>query len=93
MTVSRETRAVTKRPRNVHVLAYFLPQDPAHPLQVQLSKLRNDREQRNQQLVDLLQTKGFGDLTLAYLTTMTGNVDSIGGPTSRGRWSISIQNS
>ncbi len=69
-----------EKPRNVHVLAYFLPQEPAHPLQVQLSKLRSDREQRNQQLVDLLQTKGFNDLTLAYLTNMTGNVDSIGRP-------------
>jgi predicted metal-dependent phosphoesterase TrpH len=66
--------------RNVHVLAYFLPQDPQHPLQRQLAKLRHDREQRNQQLVDVLQEKGFTDLTLAFLTHMTGNVDSIGRP-------------
>ena len=69
-----------EKPRNVHVLAYFLPQDPDHPLQRQLAKLRKDREQRNQQLVDLLQEKGFSGLTLAYLTRMTGNVDSIGRP-------------
>jgi predicted metal-dependent phosphoesterase TrpH len=66
--------------RNVHVLAYFLPQDPGHPLQRQLTSLRNDREQRNQRLVDVLQEKGFADLTLEYLTNMTGNVDSIGRP-------------
>jgi predicted metal-dependent phosphoesterase TrpH len=66
--------------RNVHVLAYFLPQDPDHPLQRQLANLRKGREQRNQQLVDLLREKGFADLTLAYLTQMTGNVDSIGRP-------------
>ncbi|HEY5092859.1 MAG TPA: PHP domain-containing protein [Acidimicrobiales bacterium] len=68
------------KPRNVHVLAYFLPQDLDHPLQRQLASLRRDREQRNQQLVDVLQKKGFADLTLAYLTEMTGNVDSIGRP-------------
>jgi predicted metal-dependent phosphoesterase TrpH len=66
--------------RNVHVLAYFLPQDSNHPLQRQLTSLRNDRERRNQRLVDLLQEKGFTDLSLAYLTQMTGNVDSIGRP-------------
>jgi 3',5'-nucleoside bisphosphate phosphatase len=68
------------KPRNVHVLAYFLPQDPGHPLQRQLANLRHDRERRNQQLVDVLQEKGFTDLTLAFLTHMTGNVDSIGRP-------------
>jgi predicted metal-dependent phosphoesterase TrpH len=66
--------------RNVHVLAYFLPQEPEHPLQRQLANLRSGREERNQQLVELLQAKGFSDLTLAYLTDMTGNVDSIGRP-------------
>jgi predicted metal-dependent phosphoesterase TrpH len=66
--------------RNVHVLAYFLPQDLAHPLQRQLTSLRNDRERRNQRLVDLLQEQGFSRVTLEHLTEMTGNVDSIGRP-------------
>jgi predicted metal-dependent phosphoesterase TrpH len=66
--------------RNVHVLAYFLPQEPDHPLQRQLAHLRQDRELRNQRLVDLLQEKGFTKLTLAYLTKLSGNVDSIGRP-------------
>jgi len=67
-------------PRNVHVLAYFLPLDPNHPLQEKLRTLRHDRDQRNQRLVSVLQEKGFEDLTLGYLTEMTGNVDSIGRP-------------
>jgi predicted metal-dependent phosphoesterase TrpH len=70
---------VTK-PRNVHVLAYFLPMDPEHPIQQKLTSLRRDRDSRNHALVSLLQEKGFEDLTLAYLTEMTGNVDSIGRP-------------
>jgi predicted metal-dependent phosphoesterase TrpH len=68
------------KPRNVHVLAYFLPQDPTHPVQLQLASLRRDRENRNQRLVDLLSEQGFSGLTLDYLTAMTGNVDSIGRP-------------
>jgi predicted metal-dependent phosphoesterase TrpH len=66
--------------RNVHVLAYFLPMDPEHPIQQKLRSLRHDRDSRNHALVSLLQEKGFEDLTLAYLTEMTGNVDSIGRP-------------
>ena len=70
---------VTKA-RNVHVLAYFLPLDAEHPIQQKLTSLRHDRDSRNHELVTLLQEKGFEDLTLAYLTEMTGNVDSIGRP-------------
>jgi len=70
---------VTKA-RNVHVLAYFLPLDVEHPLQKKLAALRHDRDSRNHELVTVLQEKGFEDLTLAYLTEMTGNVDSIGRP-------------
>jgi predicted metal-dependent phosphoesterase TrpH len=70
---------VTKA-RNVHVLAYFLPLDAEHPIQKKLASLRHDRDSRNHELVTLLQEKGFEDLTLAYLTKMTGNVDSIGRP-------------
>jgi 3',5'-nucleoside bisphosphate phosphatase len=70
---------VTKA-RNVHVLAYFLPLDLEHPLQKKLASLRHDRDTRNHELVNVLQEKGFEDLTLAYLTEMTGNVDAIGRP-------------
>jgi len=70
---------VTK-PRNVHVLAYFLPLNAEHPLQKKLASLRHDRDNRNHELVKVLQEKGFEDLTLAYLTKMTGNLDSIGRP-------------
>jgi hypothetical protein len=67
-------------PRNVHVLAYFLPLNEDHPLQRQLASLRHDRDVRNRELVTLLQEKGFELLTLEYLTEMSGNVDSIGRP-------------
>lgn len=67
-------------PRNVHVLAYFLPMTPAHPLQQQLARLRYDRDVRNEELVALLQEKGFDRLTLEYLTEISGNLHSIGRP-------------
>jgi predicted metal-dependent phosphoesterase TrpH len=67
-------------PRNVHVLAYFLPLDAEHPLQRQLADLRHDRDVRNLELVELLQQKGFDRLTLEYLTGISGNVHSIGRP-------------
>jgi 3',5'-nucleoside bisphosphate phosphatase len=67
-------------PRNVHVLAYFLPMTPAHPLQQQLASLRHDRDVRNLELVSLLQEKGFERLTLDYLTGISGNLHSIGRP-------------
>jgi predicted metal-dependent phosphoesterase TrpH len=69
-----------KVPRNVHVLAYFLPLDAEHPLQRQLAELRHDRDVRNLELVELLQQKGFDRLTLEYLTGISGNVHSIGRP-------------
>lgn len=68
------------QPRNVHVLAYFLPLDADHPLQRQLAELRYDRDVRNQELVELLQKKGFTRVNLDYLTAMTGNLHSIGRP-------------
>jgi predicted metal-dependent phosphoesterase TrpH len=67
-------------PRNVHVLAYFLPMTPAHPLQQQLASLRHDRDVRNLELVEFLRQKGFERLTLEYLTNISGNVHSIGRP-------------
>ena len=67
-------------PRNIHVLAYFLPLDSSHPLQQKLAALRHDRRVRNQLLVTLLQEKGFELVTQEYLTDLAGNVDSIGRP-------------
>lgn len=66
--------------RNVHVLAYFLPLEPEHPLQLQLVKLRQDRDVRNRALVTMLQEQGFNKITLEALTEISGNVDSIGRP-------------
>ncbi len=67
-------------PRNVHVLAYFVPIDPAHPVQACLTELRHDRDLRNVALVDALVEQGFTKLDLAYLTELAGNVHSIGRP-------------
>lgn len=67
-------------PRNVHVLAYFVPLQASHPLQQKLSALRHDRVTRNLALVQLLNEKGFDAITLDYLAAMAGNVDSIGRP-------------
>jgi predicted metal-dependent phosphoesterase TrpH len=75
--MTRDGRLVA---RNVHVLAYFLPMDPEHPIQRQLAELRHDRDVRNLELVDVLQRRGFERLTLEYLATMSGNVHSIGRP-------------
>ena len=67
-------------PRSVHVLAYFLPLDPAHSLQLKLASLRRDRDLRNRKLVALLQEQGLEKITIDYLTTLSGNADSIGRP-------------
>jgi predicted metal-dependent phosphoesterase TrpH len=67
-------------PRNVHVLAYFVPLDPEHPLQRALASLRHDRDVRNEALVALLVDQGFNRLTLDYLADIAGNVHSIGRP-------------
>ena len=67
-------------PRNVHVLAYFVPLGADHPLQVKLGLLRRDRDTRNRALVALLQELGFERLTMEYLSELAGNVDSIGRP-------------
>jgi 3',5'-nucleoside bisphosphate phosphatase len=67
-------------PRNIHVLAYFLPLDPTSGLQQKLASLRHDRDTRNTALVSLLQEHGFERLTLEYLSELAGNVHSIGRP-------------
>lgn len=67
-------------PRSVHVLAYFAPLEPSHPLQQKLAALRIDRVDRNRALVALLNEKGFELITIDYLAKLAGNVDSIGRP-------------
>ena len=67
-------------PRNVHVLAYFVPQDPSSPVQRQLAQLRRDRDARNRRLVTLLQELGFERITFDHLVTLAHNEESIGRP-------------
>ena len=66
--------------RNVHVLGYFLPLDPTHPLQRKLASLRGDRDVRNLELVRVLNERGFDRLSLDYLSELAGNVHSVGRP-------------
>ena len=74
------TRNGVTQARNVHVLAYFLPLEPSHPIQEKLASLRRDRDQRNLELVAALQELGFDRITMAYLTALAGNEHSIGRP-------------
>lgn len=67
-------------PRNVHVLAYFVPLDPTSEIQRRLATLREDRVSRNARLVDLLVDLGFTRLTLADLEQRAHHLDSIGRP-------------
>ncbi|HQT99534.1 MAG TPA: PHP domain-containing protein [Acidimicrobiales bacterium] len=66
--------------RNVHLLAYFVPLEATHPLQQELARLRQDREERNLALVQLLNERGFDRITLHYLVTLAGGPESIGRP-------------
>ncbi len=66
--------------RNVHVLAYFVPSDPAHPVQERLAELRVDRDVRNVELVEVLRAQGFTRLSLDYLAGLAGSVHSVGRP-------------
>ncbi len=74
------TRGGRSVPRSVHLLAYFLPLTPEHLLQRKLAALRHDRDVRNLELVERLQQFGFDQLTLEYLTALSGNRRSIGRP-------------
>ena len=69
-----------RTPRNVHMLGYFLPLDPTHPLQLKLAELRGDREVRNALLVEALQARGFERLNFDYLVGLAGKRESIGRP-------------
>jgi 3',5'-nucleoside bisphosphate phosphatase len=65
---------------NVHVLAYFVPTAPDSTLQRELAGLRDDRRNRNRQLVELLQRFGFDRLSEEYVTSLAGSIDSVGRP-------------
>jgi len=67
-------------PRNIHVLAYFLPLNEDHPVQQKLAEMRRDRNERNETLVRLLRENGFEKINLDYLTNLVGNADNIGRP-------------
>jgi len=67
-------------PRSVHVLAYYLPLDPESPVQKALASFREDRVNRNRQLVALLNEQGFEKLTFAYVEALAKSEDSIGRP-------------
>jgi len=66
--------------RGVHVLAYFLPLDVQHPVQVQLARLRQDRAERNVRLVARLRDAGFDRLTLDAVTSRAANAEGVGRP-------------
>lgn len=67
-------------PRGVHVLAYFLPLDAAHPVQQFLAQLRQDRISRNARLAERLRELGFSDIDLDYVTSLAGPGEVVGRP-------------
>lgn len=66
--------------RQIHVLAYFVPQDPTSPFQVRLAELRDDRDSRNHQLLTRLHEFGFTRLTMPDLVSRAHGEDSVGRP-------------
>ena len=67
-------------PRQVHVLAYFVPLDPASRVQVRLAELRHDRDRRNGELLERLHGFDFTRLSMADLVTRAHSADAIGRP-------------
>ena len=57
---------------SIHVLAYFVPEDPAHPLQQLLAGLQDDRETRNARLLAKLHELGYDRLTWDDLMQRAG---------------------
>lgn len=66
--------------RGVHVLAYFLPLDATHPVQVQLARLRQDRAERNVRLIARLRDLGFERLSLEAVMSRAANAEGVGRP-------------
>ena len=67
-------------PRAIHVLAYYLPLDPAHPLQQLLARLREDRAQRNHRLLERLRELGFDRLDFEDVARHADNPEGVGRP-------------
>jgi predicted metal-dependent phosphoesterase TrpH len=66
--------------RQVHVLAYFVPQEPNSPFQLSLAELRRDRDARNGRLLERLHELGFTRLTMPDLISRAHSADSLGRP-------------
>jgi predicted metal-dependent phosphoesterase TrpH len=66
--------------RGVHVLAYFLPLAPEHPIQQLLARLRRERATRNARLVQRLRELGFERLTLENVSARAANPEGVGRP-------------
>lgn len=70
----------TEKSVSVHVLAYFVPLDPAHPFQQKLLQLRHDRQKRNIALVSLLHENGFTRLSYEEILQRAKSEYSVGRP-------------
>lgn len=70
----------TEKSVSVHVLAYFVPLDPAHPFQQKLLQLRHDRQKRNIALVSLLHENGFTRLNYEEILQRAKSEYSVGRP-------------
>ncbi|MDH2902333.1 MAG: PHP domain-containing protein [Actinomycetota bacterium] len=66
--------------RGVHVLAYFLPLEPEHPVQQLLARLRRERAERNARLVRRLNELGFERLTLENVSARAAHAEGVGRP-------------
>lgn len=65
---------------SVHVLAYFVPTQEEHPFQQLLLRLRQDRQRRNERLVELLREQGFTNLTYDVVLAKAHGEYSVGRP-------------
>jgi predicted metal-dependent phosphoesterase TrpH len=59
--------------QSVHLLGYFLNQGPSEEFRAWITALQRSRHSRNQQLVDLLRSKGF-EITLEEVYRRGGNL-------------------
>ncbi len=66
--------------RGVHVLAYFVPLSDAHPVQRLLARLREDRHERNDRLVERLRELGFSRLSLEEVSRHASHDETLGRP-------------
>ena len=66
--------------RGVHVLAYFLPLEETHPVQVMLARLRRDRAERNERLIERLRELGFTRLSREAVSAHAAGAEVVGRP-------------